>query len=149
MAIIKLIHVLAVLIWVGGMFFAYVVLRPAAVEVFEPQHRLRIWNPVFRRFFVWVWSAIAVLLLSGFYMIYLYGGFTYIPVYVHAMLTMGILMIAIYTYVYFVCYKPFSLHVVNQDWKEAGELLGKIRKLIAANLGLGLLTVCVAVLGAH
>jgi uncharacterized membrane protein len=37
--------------------------------------------------------------------------------------------------------------VSKQRWKEAGELLGKIRKLIAVNLALGLLTVCIAVLG--
>jgi len=149
MAIIKLFHILAVLIWVGGMFFAYLVLRPAAVEVLEPPHRLRMWNSVFRRFFVWVWSAITVLVVSGFYMIFLYGGFTKIPVHVHAMLAMGLLMMAIYTFVFVAGYKPFSLHVENQDWKIAGELLGRIRKLIAVNLGLGLLTVCVAVLGAH
>jgi uncharacterized membrane protein len=49
--------------------------------------------------------------------------------------------------VYFACYMPFSLHVAKQRWKESGEMLGKIRKLIAFNLILGLLTVCVAVLG--
>ena len=63
------------------------------------------------------------------------------------MLTIGLVMIAIFGYVFFSCYVPFSLNVSKQNWKEAGELLGKIRKLIAVNLALGLLTVCVAVLG--
>jgi uncharacterized membrane protein len=49
--------------------------------------------------------------------------------------------------VFFACYVPFSLHVAKQRWKEAGQMLGKIRKLIAVNLALGLLTVCVAVIG--
>jgi uncharacterized membrane protein len=147
MTLFKLIHLLAVLIWVGGMFFAYVVLRPAAVDVLEPPQRLSLWNVVFRRFFVWVWGAVAALLVSGFYLIYLYGGLAHVARHIHIMLAMGLLMMVIYGYVYFVCYVPFSLHVAKQRWKESGEMLGKIRKLIAFNLILGLLTVCVAVLG--
>lgn len=149
MAILKLVHFLAALIWVGGMFFAYVILRPAAVDVLEPPYRLKLWDNVFRRFFYWVWGAVAVLLASGFYMIYQSGGFAHLPMHVHAMLALGLLMMAIYAHVYFACYRPFSRHVATQSWKEAGEMLGRIRKLIAVNLGLGLLTVCVAILGAH
>ncbi len=147
MMLIKLIHLLSVLIWVGGMFFAYMVLRPAAVEILEPPQRLRLWDSVFRRFFNWVWFAIGVLLISGFYLIYLYGGMAYVAYHVHAMLALGLLMMVIYGYVFFACYKPFSLHVSNQGWKAAGELLGKIRKLVAVNLALGLLTVSVAMIG--
>lgn len=147
MALFKLIHLLAVLIWVGGMFFAYVVLRPAAVEVLEPPQRLRLWDAVFLRFFRWVWGTVGVLLVSGFCMIFLYGGFSNAPVHVLAMLAMGLVMMAIYAYVFFACYAPLNLHVGKQQWKEAGEMLGKIRKLIAVNLALGLLTVCVAVIG--
>ncbi len=147
MAIFKLIHVLAALIWVGGMFLAYVVLRPAAAEVLEPPQRLRLWDAVFHRFFHWVWGAVGVLLVSGFYMLIQMGGFPGAPVYVHIMLAMGLAMMAIYAYVFFACYTPFNLQVAKQQWKEAGGLLGRIRKLIALNLTLGLLTVCVAVIG--
>lgn len=147
MALFKLIHLLAALIWVGGMFFAYVVLRPAAVEVLEPPQRLRLWDVVFQRFFQWVWGAVGVLLFSGFYMIFQYSGFSTTPIHVLAMLALGLVMMAIYCYVFFACYAPLKLHVGKQQWKEAGEILGKIRKLIAVNLALGLLTVCVAVIG--
>lgn len=149
MMLLKLVHLLAVLIWVGGMFFAYVVLRPAAVEVLEPPLRLRLWDNVFRRFFVWVWGSVAVLLVSGFYMIYLYGGFAQVGHHVHVMLLLGLAMTAIYVYVFYAGYRPHSALVAKQSWKEAGETLGKIRKLIAVNLTLGLLTVCVAVLGMY
>jgi len=147
MTIFKLIHFLAALIWVGGMFFAYVVLRPAAVEVLEPPQRLRLWDAVFRRFFNWVWGAVATLLVSGLYMIYLYGGIAHVARHIHIMLILGLAMMVIYGYVFFSCYVPFSLHVAKQRWKEAGEMLGKIRKLIAINLTLGLLTACAAVIG--
>ena len=139
----KLIHLLAVLIWVGGMFFAYVVLRPAAGEALEPPQRLRLWNAVLRRFFNWVWAAIGAILVTGFYLIYQYGGIAHTARHVHIMLALGLVMAAIYGYVFFACYVPFSLHVAKQRWKEAEERLGKIRKLVALNLALGLLTIFV------
>lgn len=147
MILFKLIHLLAALIWVGGMFFAYVVLRPAAVEVLEPPQRLRLWDTVFRRFFAWVWGAVATLLVSGLYLVYLYGGIAHVGYHVHIMLAAGLAMMVIYGYVFFACYVPFSLQVAKQRWKEAGEMLGRIRKLIAVNLALGVFTVCVAVVG--
>jgi uncharacterized membrane protein len=124
-----------------------VVLRPAAVEILEPPQRLRLWDAVFRRFFIWVWGAVATLMISGLYLVYLYGGIAHAARYIHIMLAVGLAMMVIYGYVFFACYVPFNLHVAKQRWKEAGQMLGKIRKLIAVNLALGLLTVCVAVIG--
>ncbi len=147
MAVFKLIHLIAVMIWVGGMFFAYVALRPAAVETLEPPQRLRLWDAVFRRFFHWVWGAIGALLVSGFYMVYLYGGMAHVARYVHIMLALGLVMMLIFMYVFFALYVPLSLNVANQRWKDAGELLGRIRKLIAVNLSLGLLIVIEVMIG--
>jgi len=141
MAVLKLIHLLAVLIWVGGMFFAYVALRPAAVETLEPPQRLRLWDAVFRRFFQWVWVTVGALLASGLYMLYLFGGMAHVALHVHIMLVLGLVMMLIFGYVFFALYVPLSLNVANQRWKEAGDLLGRIRKLIAVNLTLGLLIV--------
>jgi len=144
---LKLLHLLSVLVWVGGMFFAYVVLRPSIVETLEPPQRLKLWDAVFSRFFRWVWLAVGSLIISGFWLIHQYGGFASVAPYVHIMLALGLLMMAVYGHVFFGCYKPFSRLVANQSWKEAGEMLGKIRKLVALNLALGLLTVCVVVIG--
>lgn len=147
MAFFKLIHLLAVVIWIGGMFFAYMVLRPTAAEVLQPPERLRLWDGVFRRFFNWVWSAVGALLVTGLYMVYQYGGIAHAPRHVHIMLALGLAMMVIYGYVFFACYVPLSLHVAKQRWKEAGEILGKIRKLVAVNLTLGMVTISVAVFG--
>jgi len=149
MAILKLLHFLAALIWVGGMFFAHQILRPAAVQVLEPPLRLQLWVSVFRRFFVWVWISIAILLVSGFYLIYMYGGFAVVGRHVHIMLILGLVMMAIYGHVFFSCYKKLSRYVTQQSWKEAGNVLGTIRKLVGVNLTLGILTVCVAVIGMY
>jgi uncharacterized membrane protein len=147
MTLFKLIHLLSVVIWVGGMFFAYMVLRPAAVDVLQPPERLRLWNNVFHRFFNWVWGAVGLILATGLYMIYQYGGMAHAPTFVHVMLLLGLVMTAIYGYVYFGCYVPLSLHVAHERWKEAGEILGRIRKFVALNLALGLVTIAVAVIG--
>ncbi len=147
MALLKLLHIFAVVIWIGGMFFAYMVLRPSAVEVLLPPERLRLWDKVFSRFFNWVWLAIFLLLVSGFYMIYLLGGIAHAPRHVHWMLLLGIAMVLIFMYVFFVCYVRLNLLVAAQDWPKAGEVLATIRKLVAVNLSLGLLTVAVAIIG--
>ncbi|MFZ2541821.1 MAG: CopD family protein, partial [Gallionella sp.] len=142
MTLFKLIHLLAALLWVGGMFFAYAVLRPAAVEVLEPPQRLRLWDAVFRRFFIWVWGAAGILLVSGLYMIYLHGGMMHVGYHIHIMLVLGLAMMLVFGYVFFACYVPFSLHVASQRWNKAGELLVITRRLIAVNLALGMLIVC-------
>jgi uncharacterized membrane protein len=116
------------------------------VEALEPPMRLRLWHAVFHHFFNWVWGAICVLLVSGFYMIYLYGGISQVPRHVHIMLALGIVMMLIYGYVFFACYVPFSLHVAKQRWQEAGDLLAKIRKLVAVNLILGVVTIGVVLI---
>jgi uncharacterized membrane protein len=147
MSLIKLIHLLAIVVWVGGMFFAYVVLRPSAAEVLQPPERLRLWDKVFSGFFNWVWLAVFLVLVSGFYMIYLFGGFTSLPPYINLMLLTGVVMTMIYVYVFFKCYVQFNRFVAKQEWPAAGAMLGTIRKLVGLNLTIGLLTIAVAVIG--
>ncbi len=147
MAIFKLIHLLSVVVWVGGMFFAYMVLRPSAAEVLQPPERLQLWDKVFRRFFNWVWVAAFLTLLSGLYMVYQYGGMRFVPHYIHLMLLLGIVMLLIFVYVFFAQYVRFNLAVAAQDWPKAGAILATIRKLVASNLLIGAMTFTVAILG--
>lgn len=144
-----LLHILSVVIWVGGMFFAYMALRPAAAQVLEPAQRLALWSATFKRFFPWVWLSIFTLLSSGFYLITRFGGFAAAGVYVHAMLALGIVMMLIFGHVYFAGFSRLKSAVTAKDWKAAGNTLAKIRILIAINLTLGIITVFVAVLGKH
>ena len=75
MALALALHVLSAVIWVGGMFFAYMALRPVAAELLEPPARLRLWRGVFANFFVWVSAAVVLLLITGLWMIFgVYGG---------------------------------------------------------------------------
>lgn len=142
-----LIHLLSIVVWVGGMFFAYVVLRPSAAEILQPPERLRLWDKVFSRFFNWVWLAVFLVLVSGFYMIYMVGGFANLPLYINLMLLLGIVMTMIYVYVFFKCYVQFNRFVTKQEWPAAGATLGTIRKLVGLNLTIGMITIAVAVIG--
>ncbi|MCI0653906.1 MAG: hypothetical protein L0Y39_05450, partial [Methylococcaceae bacterium] len=71
-------HLLSAVVWVGGMFFAYAVLRPAASSLLDASQRLPLWSETFRRFFAWVWVAIVLLVATGNWMIFgFYGGMRY------------------------------------------------------------------------
>ena len=136
-------HALAAVLWVGGMFFAYMVLRPSAAPL-EPPARLELWHRVFSRFFPWVWASVAVLLASGFGMISLYfGGFAAVPPFVNIMMGLGLLMTALYIYLYFALWQRYQRAVAAKDWKDAGAKLGRIRHVVAVNLALGIATVLI------
>ncbi|MFY0676320.1 MAG: CopD family protein [Neptuniibacter sp.] len=138
------IHLLSAVIWVGGMFFAYVCLRPVAASLLAPPQRLSLWADVFQRFFKWVWLAIAALILSGHGMIAMYGGFAQIGLHIHIMLGLGYLMIALYAFLFFLRYKQLRVAVAEENWQAAGGFLNKIRHIVAVNLILGLITIAVA-----
>lgn len=142
-----LLHVLAVVIWVGGMFFAYMALRPAAVQTLQPPQRLPLWVATFTRFFPWVWLSVAALLASGFYLIAVYGGFAVVGLHIHVMLAIGVLMMLIFGHVYFAGFSRLKRGVAAQDWKAAGAALAHLRILIGINLSLGIINIFIAVLG--
>lgn len=145
MSFALMLHVLSVVVWVGGMFFAYMVLRPVAAGLLEPPQRLALWAQVFATFFPWVWFAVVTLLASGYGMLFLlFGGFAQTPIYVHLMQGIGIVMILIFGHVYYSPYRRLQRAVREQDWQGGGRQLAQIRRLIGTNLSLGLVTVAIA-----
>ena len=139
-------HVLGVVVWVGGMFFAYLALRPVAASVLEPPQRLTLWAGVFGKFFPWVWASVALILLTGLHMLMKIGGMA-APHYAMAMLVLGVVMMLIFAHVFFAPYKKLKRAVGEQNWKAGGAALGQIRMLIGTNLIIGLLTIAVVFLG--
>lgn len=148
MAIAMLLHILAAVIWVGGMFFAYMALRPVAASLLEPPIRLSLWSQVFQKFFPWVWASIIILFATGLWLIFsVFGGMAAIGVHIHLMLTLGLVMTLLFMHIFFSPYKKLNSAVASQEWKTAGEALNSIRKLIAINLSLGLIVISVAATG--
>jgi uncharacterized membrane protein len=138
--LLKALHVLCAVVWVGGMLFAYVVLRPS-LSVLEPPQRIALHSQVFRRFFLIVWHAMPVILLTGFIMIFaVLGGMASVAWPVHVMLLLGLVMSAIFLAIFFGPYRTFRA-------SPGPASLEAIRKLIGLNLVLGVVTIVIASLG--
>ncbi|OGI52279.1 MAG: hypothetical protein A3B81_03995 [Candidatus Muproteobacteria bacterium RIFCSPHIGHO2_02_FULL_65_16] len=143
-------HVLAAVIWVGGMFFAYVALRPAAAAMFELPQRAPLWSRVLVRFFPWVWAAVIVLPATGYWMIlWVFEGFANVKLHVHIMQATGVAMILIFLYIYFLPYQRMQRALAADDFPAAGRELGRIRRLVGLNLVFGLITIADATGGAY
>jgi uncharacterized membrane protein len=149
MAINLGLHVISITLWVGGMFFAYMILRPVAASELEPPVRLNLWRHVFNRFFPWVWGIIFIVPITGVLLVKNYGGFAHAPVFIHVMTTLGIIMIMIFLHVYFAPFKRLKRHLDANDIPAAAQQLNLIRKLVGANTLIGVITILVATAGRY
>jgi uncharacterized membrane protein len=129
------------------MFFAYVVLRPAAGGL-EPLPRLTLWRDVFARFFPWVWASVLGLLLSGYGMLLFgLGGFAGAGLHVHLMQALGLVMMALFGHLYFVPWRRLQRALEQGDGASAAGPLGQIRRIVLINLTLGLITSAIGASG--
>lgn len=141
-------HVLSASLWVGGMFFAYQILRPVAATQLEPPARLRLWASVFARFFPWVWLFVLLLPATGYWLVFrLYGGLGGVGISIHLMQGLGWLMILIYMHVYFAPFRRLKEAVITEQWTQAGKQLNQIRQIVGINLVLGLAVITIAAAG--
>lgn len=144
-----ILHALSAVVWVGGMYFAHQVLRPAAAGL-DPAPRLLLWSRVLGRFFAWVIAAIILLLASGYTLVFaVFGGFAAVGVHVHLMQGIGILMMLLFFHLYFAPWKRFRRAVARQDWAEGGRQLGQIRAIVTVNLVLGVIVVAIGSSGRY
>jgi uncharacterized membrane protein len=144
-----ILHIFSAVVWVGGMFFALIVLRPATAAL-EPGARLDLWLRVFERFFVWVFAAIVLLLATGYAMVFgVYAGFRGIGLHVHLMQGLGFVMMLLFFHLYFAPWRRFRAALGRRDQAAAAAQLGQIRTIVAVNLLLGLVTVAVGSSGRY
>jgi len=151
-ALLKTLHVLATVLWVGGMMFAHFFLRPALAQL-EPPQRLRLMHEVLRRFFAAVGVAALLTLVTGLWMIgrvakqaVQSGGSFAMPLDWTVMAVLGVLMVAIFGHIRFVLFKRFAVAVTALDWSAGGAALAKLRTWVAINLALGVTVIVVALL---
>jgi uncharacterized membrane protein len=133
-------HALSAIVWVGGMFFAYLILRPA-VDQMEVPERLKLLNRIFEKFFGWVILAAALLPMTGYAEIFLvFDGLANAGPHITIMHITGWLMIGIFAYLFAGPYQRFKAHVAAEEWPMAAAHLRTIRFTILINLILGLIT---------
>lgn len=139
-----LLHLLAAMAWMGGMFFAYFCLRPSAVEVLEPPKRLPLWLATLGRFLRYMSVAVVLILASGLGML-LPVGFQAAPAGWHVMFALGVVMAGVYAYIHLVLLPRLRAHCAASTWPAAAQALNAIRQLVALNLALGVIVVLAAV----
>ena len=138
-------HVLGVVVWVGGMFFAHMALRPS-VQALEPPARLTLLVATLRRFMRWVDYAITAIIVSGFIMVSRLGGFAAVNQWVMAMMAIGLVMFVIYGWLALVQFRRLRDAVSASDWSAAGAAMKRVRHIVAVNLGLGIVVITCGVL---
>ena len=106
-ATLKTVHVLSIIVWIGGMVFAHFFLRPALAQI-EPPVRLRLMHDVLGRFFRAVLIAALLTLASGVWMlgrvareVVQSGGSFDMPLSWTIMATLGVVMVAIFLHIRF------------------------------------------------
>jgi len=139
-ALMKFLHVLAAMAWLGGISFMLFALRPAAAEMLTPPQRLPLIARTLERFFALVWASIVILLLSGLAML-LAVGMKNAPAGWHAMLGIGLVMFALFGHLYFGPFRRLKQAVSAANWPEGGQRVGQIATLAMVNLVLGVLAI--------
>lgn len=147
---LKTLHVLSILVWVGGMVFAHFFLRPS-VAMLEPPVRLRLMTEILGRFFRAVLAASLIAVATGIWMIgrtarsAAEAGVAFqMPLGWHIMAGTGVLMLLIFLGIRFRFYPTLHKAVSGADWDVAGQALAQIRNWVWLNLLLGILTVIIA-----
>ncbi|MDP2254883.1 MAG: CopD family protein [Polaromonas sp.] len=143
-ALMNFLHLLAAIIWLGGVSFVLIALRPAATALLSPPQRLPLIAQVLSRFFVLVWLSIGMLLLTGLPML-LNAGMKAAPVGWHLMLGIGLLMFALFGHLYFGPFRRLKQAVSASNWPEGGRRVGQIVILALLNLVLGALAIGAAI----
>ena len=142
--ILLALHLLGAAAWVGGMGFALLVLRPSLGVLPLPQ-RLALHGAVFRRFFLLVWHAMPIVLLSGYGLLFgVYGGFAGVNPLVHVMHLLGLAMAAVFAVIFFGPWQTLRTALAAEAAAEAAAAVNRIRLLVTVNLVLGVLTIAVA-----
>jgi uncharacterized membrane protein len=152
-ALLKTVHLLGIVAWVGGMFFTLHCLRPAVAALDGPA-RVRLMHATLARFFKVVLVAAALVLVSGGWMMNnaaqaaaQAGGRFNMPLDWYAMTVLGVLMIAIFGHIRVVLFRRLGRAVATQAWPDGAAALGSIRTWVMVNLVLGVAIVVATQLG--
>jgi uncharacterized membrane protein len=152
-ATLKTIHLLCVIVWIGGMVFVQFFLRPAVAPLAAPE-RVQLMHRVLGRFLHAVLLSAGLLLVSGVWMIGRMarqvsqaGGKFNMPVTWMVMALLGVVMVLILGHIRFALYKKLTRAVNAQDWPTGGAVLASIRTGVSVNLAIGVLIVLVTLLG--
>ena len=144
----KLLHLIAGIVWMGGMTFMLIVLRPAALASMDAQPRALLMGEVWKRFYVLVLVAIALLFTTGthlytatFRAAKLAVGQGSVPLGWNIMLVLGLAMMLIFGHIYFAGFKKYKRAVAASEWAVAAKAGALIHTMTLINFSLGWLAI--------
>ena len=144
----KLLHLIAGIVWMGGMTFMLFALRPAAIIAMEAQPRAILMGEVWKRFFALVLAAIVLLFTTGthlytqtFRATRLATGDGGVLLGWNIMLVLGLVMMLIFGHIYFAGFKKYKRAVAAGDWPLAAKAGGLIHTMTLINFSLGWLSI--------
>lgn len=144
-AIARLLHLIGAITWLGGMGFMLYALRPVAQAQLQPPARLPLLVQVLARFLVMVWASVALILVSGGYMLSVIG-IDQAPLGLHLMLGIGIVMFLLFGWAYFGPFRRVRQAMTRHDSAQAAAQLVRLHPLVLANFALGWIAVAGVVL---
>lgn len=152
-AALKTLHLLTIIVWIGGMVFAHFFLRPALVHL-EPPVRLRLMHDVLGRFFSAVVLAVVLVWVSGTWMIgrvakqtVQAGAHFTMPLEWMIMAALGGVMTLVFVYIRWALYPRLGRAVIAADWPAGAAALAGIRQWVSVNLVIGVVIVLVTLMG--
>jgi uncharacterized membrane protein len=135
-ALLKTIHLLAAVVWLGGMFFTLFCLHPAAA-LLQPAERVPVVATALGRFFRMVEVSIVVLLASGGWMVWRVASTT----------RRTGLPFNIFGHIRFALFRRVQRARAAQDWPAAAAALASVRGWVAINMTIGVVVVLVTLMG--
>ena len=141
--VLLLLHLLGVVLWVGGMGFGVMALRPSLAALEAPV-RLSLMGRVHTKFFRIVWVAMPLVLISGYLLLFgVYGGFRGVTWPIHVMHLLGLVMAGIFAAIWFGPYRMLmrALAEGTEGLAMAAACNERIRKLVGANFSLGVIAI--------
>jgi uncharacterized membrane protein len=149
-AVARAIHVLFVVLWIGGVAFVTTVLLPAVRRLSAPKERMQLFDRIERRFAAQARISTAFVGLTGFYMLYrfdMWDRFRHLSFWwVHAMVVIWLL----FTVMLFIL-EPAFLHrwLLEQSASRPEVVFNRVEWLHRILLFISLVTVLGAVMGSH
>ena len=142
------IHLLGAALWVGGIGFLLLILRPS-VAVLEPSARLALHAQVFARFFRMLWHVVPLVLATGYAVLFgFYGGFKGVSWPVHLMHLTGLMMTLLFLIIFFVPFRALRLAAADANLAVGVAAMARLRMLASINLALGIVTLAAAAFAA-
>jgi uncharacterized membrane protein len=144
----KLLHLIAGIVWMGGMTFMLFALRPAAMASMEAQPRAVLMGQVWQRFYIWVLVAVVVLFGTGthlytstFRAARLATGNGSVPLGWNVMLVLGVTMMLVFGHIFFSGFKKYKRAIAAEQWPLAVKAGGLMHKMTLLNFALGWLAI--------